>query len=72
MAKECLTFYNRLAEMIAEKRDDDINVVKNWLRTRLSFSLLRSQLLCLRGSRSAKKIFAENDDMSLITAESFP
>ena len=30
------------------------------------FKLLRSQLLCIRGSRSAKKLFAESDDVSLI------
>ena len=59
MSKECSTFYNRLAEMIAEKRNNDVHIVKNWMRTRLSFSLLRTQLLCLRGSRSSKKIYTK-------------
>ena len=69
MSKECLTFYNRLAEMVAEKRNQQITIVRNWMRARLSFSLLRSQLLCLRGSRTAKKMFAECDDVEFISAE---
>ena len=50
MGLEANRFYHRLSEKIAEKRGDPLSVTKNWLRTRLSFSLLRSTLLCLRGS----------------------
>ena len=50
-AKECSLFYSRLAGMIAEKRNQPKSIVTAWLRCRLGFSLLRSSLLCLRGSR---------------------
>lgn len=52
MARECKQFYKHLAEMISEKRNIDYSVATNFIRTRLAFSLLRSTLLCLRGSRS--------------------
>lgn len=54
MAHECDAFYKRLANKLADKRDHQISVVTNWIRTKLSFSLLRSTLLCVRGSRSHK------------------
>ena len=50
-AKECSLFYSRLAGMIAEKRNQPKSVITAWLRCRLGFSLLRSALLCIRGTR---------------------
>ena len=69
MSRECSTFYNRLSEMIAEKRNERMEKVKCWMRSKLNFSLLRSQLLCIRGSRDTKTIF-EKDDLSVIVEES--
>ena len=54
MGKEAMRFFNRLRTKIAEKRDDNISSTINLIRTKLSFSLLRSALLCIRGSRSHK------------------
>ena len=54
MARECDAFYKRLAELLAEKRDLHQSIVTNWIRTRINFYLLRSTLLCIRGSRSYK------------------
>ena len=54
MGKECKKFYSRLAEMIAEKRGIAMSDASTFVRTRISFSLLRSALLCIRGSRSTK------------------
>ena len=51
MRRECSTFYNRLAKKIAEKRELHQSIVTNWIRTKISFTLLKSALLCLRGSR---------------------
>ena len=55
MGTEALRFYNRLGVKIAEKRDDYVSATINLIRTKLSFSLLRSALLCIRGSRSHKR-----------------
>ena len=52
MSKECQKFYQRLSELLAEKRNIDNSEAANYIRTKLSFSLLRSSLICIRGSRS--------------------
>ena len=42
----------------------------NWIRTRLNFHLLRSCLLCLRGSRSTyKRDDLADVDITLVTNE---
>ena len=41
---------------MAEKKKEPKGYFAAWLRCRLSFSLLRSALLCLRGSRSSKRV----------------
>ena len=68
MGRECGVFYNRLATMIAEKRDIAASEAISFVRTRISFSLLRSMLLCLRGSRSHKVVptSLSDTDMELI------
>ena len=52
MSHECFKFYQRLAELIAEKRKINISETSNYIRTKINFSLIRSMLLCIRGSRS--------------------
>ena len=54
MGRECKTFYKRLCEMMAEKRGETPQRMTDFIRTKLSYSLLRSTLLCIRGSRSLK------------------
>ena len=45
--------YKRLASMIATKHDQAYSSTMSWLRCSLSFSLLRSAIQSIRGSRSA-------------------
>ena len=52
MGHECKAFYQRLSELIADKRNEHLSAVSTWIRTKISFALLRSTLMCLRGSRS--------------------
>ena len=54
MAKQCTTFYKRLASLLAEKWDQHYSTTLFWLRCRLSFSLLRSAIRCIRGARSSR------------------
>ena len=56
MGRECKTFIGQLAEKIATKRNLNTSLVISWLRTKINFMLLRSILICLRGSRSLKKV----------------
>jgi hypothetical protein len=71
MGRECSMFYKRLAEKISEKQNISFSIAINWIRTRLNFHLLRSCLLCLRGSRT---IFNHDNvrdiDVKLIAKES--
>ena len=52
MAPECSILYKRLLHLIAEKRNEKLSLVSTWVRTKISFALLRSALLCIRGTRS--------------------
>ena len=47
--------YKCLASLLAEKRNQAYGPTMCWLRCRLSFSLLRSSIMALRGSRSASE-----------------
>ena len=40
---------------VAEKHDMHMSVVANYIRTKLSFEIVRSQVLCIRGSRSLRR-----------------
>ena len=53
----------RLAWSLAEKREMHISVVAGWLRCRLSFAILRSALVCLRGSRPFRPKKDKTDDV---------
>ena len=52
MSRECSRFYTHAAELLSEKRKLPKGFVSCWLKTRLNFSLIRSCLLCIRGTRS--------------------
>ena len=53
LAPEASTFYKRLASLLALKWGDEYCVVMGWLHCSLSFSLLRSAIVCLRGAHSS-------------------
>ena len=54
MGKAAKVTYKRLASLLSVKREQPYSLVMGWLRCRLSFSLLRSAVMCIRGSRSHK------------------
>ena len=45
--------YKRLASMLSDKWDQPYSTTLAWMRCKLSFSLLRSSIQCIRGARSA-------------------
>ena len=55
MGPECLRFHSRLAELIANKKGEHYSRTISWIRARTSFALLRSALICLRGSRTIRR-----------------
>ena len=52
MGREGITFYKRLGEMYTEKKKLPVSATTTAIRTKVSFSLLRSTIRCVRGSRS--------------------
>ena len=55
MSKCTKKFFSRLGEMLVEKRLQPKSIVSSWIRCRVSFSLLRSAVRCLRGTRYRKE-----------------
>ena len=64
-------FYKRLASILSERNSKPYSMVLNWLRCLLSFSLLRSSILCLRGARSSyhRPIFSNYSSIDLAVSE---
>ena len=54
MARQSQIFYKRMAELMAEKRGEEKGFFTAWLQGKLSFSLVKSALLCLRDTRSSR------------------
>ena len=52
MGREAVTFYRRLAELLSKRKALTYSSTLAWLRCTLSFSLIRSATMCIRGSRS--------------------
>ena len=53
VGSECSMFLATLAEKLSVVRGEDVNVTMEWLRAKLRFEVLRSALLCVRGSKKA-------------------
>ena len=59
--QECSKFLKELARKLSGKTDHDYGNVITWLRTRISMEIIRSSLLCLRGSRSPFRCYQVED-----------
>ena len=60
MGPRCSALIKRLADMISSKRQEKYADVINFLRTKLSFSLLRSLLIAIRGERGQRSSHEPN------------
>ena len=56
--------HKRMASLLAKKRNIPYEKAIHWLRTKISFILVRSVLLCMRGTRT-KQTIAHNGDILL-------
>ena len=52
-----------LIELLAAKKGDSYATTMSWIMARVSFALLRSALLYLRGSRAKRRIHLELFDI---------
>ena len=46
MALECQIYHKRLVELLSAKKGEDYSTTMFWIRTRISFAILRTSLLC--------------------------
>jgi len=71
MGRECQRYHCRLAELIGAKKGEQYAQTISWIRARISFALLRSALVCLRGTRVKRRtpFNINNCDMDIIAAE---
>ena len=53
MGDAATQFYKRLTNLLSAKHSLSYGIVMGWLRCKLSFSLLRSAIMCIRGARSS-------------------
>ena len=59
MGKEALVFYCRLADRLSRHDSMSYSSTLAWIRCTLSFSLLRSATMCIRGTRSISYCYIE-------------
>ena len=55
MSQECQRYHSRLAELISSKKQENYATTITWIRTKVSFAILRTALVCLRGTRSRRR-----------------
>ena len=60
MGEECKRYHDRLAELVAAKKGENYATTVSWIRSKVSFAILRSALLCLRGSRIVRRAIRSN------------
>ena len=57
----------RIAEKFSEKKSESYSEKIYYLRTKISFALLRGAILCIRGSRSLRKTqFMDSSNSAII------
>ena len=59
MGREYSMFVKPLCLMISLKRKEELSVVTYWIRCKISYALLRSSLLCVRGSHSMSSEYVQ-------------
>ena len=69
MAPHMQLFLKRISLLMSEQQDLANSVVAGWLRCRFSFALLRTTLICLRGTRK-KRYTPRVDDICRAAHES--
>ena len=52
---ECVKYHSKLAELIPSKKGESYSSAISWIRAKVSFAIVRSAILCLRGSRSRRR-----------------
>ena len=67
MGRATTIFCRRLAHLLSERRNKSYVTTMGWLRCHLGYSLLRSAILCIRGSRSKPQFIPRFPDSTELT-----
>ena len=67
--EESAKFHSKFAELLSDKCKERISLTVNWLRTKLCFGVLKSYLLCLRGSKSVSRNIIKIDGNMMVANE---
>ena len=67
---ESSRFMANLFEKVSRKKDLEKSVVSNYIRTKISFELVRSQVACVRGARSLKVLVVDTNNAEMVTSTS--
>ena len=71
MSRKCHGFFSHTAERLANRRKEPKSKISAWIKARLNFALIRSMLLCLRGTRTPSNVDNISEiDLCAIVAES--
>ena len=70
MGVESGRFLSRVIELVSTKKNLEHSVVSNYIRTKISFELVRSQISCIRGARSLKVMTMDVNDAEIIHSDS--
>ena len=66
--RETQQVLKNLIDKLAEKKDIDVTIIANYVYTKISFSLLRSAVQCIRGTRSYCTSKINLDEVELSTS----
>jgi len=53
-SRETARFYQRLAELLSDKHSASFSCTSLWIKRKIMFSLIRTAVVCIRGSRGLK------------------
>ena len=67
MAPECEKFVRHLSERLSYKWNRKYSQIVSWIKTRLSFAIVRATYLCIRGTRSKWRSLGTEDGASFST-----
>ena len=68
MSTETKNFYRRLSQLLCEKSDVSYSDSSAWVKWQISFSLLRTSIICIRGSWSKKYNIPTEERMDIDAA----
>ena len=55
IADECVKYHSRLAELSSNKKGESYSSTISWIKAKVSFTIIRSAILCLRGSKPRRQ-----------------